>query len=408
MTPLTSAGLRLSGMAALLFSIATPALAQDPTTEPGRPTLMLGPIEVRPRIVFSNVGVDNNVFNEFEDPKSDFTATVSPDVELMVRPGPLRLSLSTGTDFVYFRTYDSERSTGRRFATRADFDFPVVKPFISYSAAHTSARSGGEVDLRARNHPRELAGGARLLLASGTWLRLSARRSTVDYDGGVLFRGVELAETLNSTTNTYNAAFGVAVTPLTTVSLTATMESARFERTALRDSRSFRIAPQITISPLGLLTGTASIGYRRFEGRDASMPSYSGLSANGSLGLVLVDRYRIESTFVRDVRYSYEESLPYYVQTAGRLSLATYLFGGIDVRVLGGRETMAYRAFLGGEEPGRDVLTTYGGGFGYRIGDQLYLVVTAENVDRVSARDVTREYGNNRIFATLSWGAFPR
>lgn len=398
---------RVFPAAAALAVSLLPSLAagQVVPVEPEPAAMTIGPVEVRPRIVFANVGVDNNVFNEFENPRSDVTATISPDLDLSIRPGPLRLSLLTGTDLVYFHRYDSERSTGRRFGARAELDLPFVKPFIAYSAARTSVRSGNEIDARARHHPRALSGGLRLILASRTSLLLTARRTTVAYDDGETFRGVALADTLNSTTRTYGGALAVALTPLTTVSLTASVEDTEFERAAARNSRSYRIAPEISISPLGLLTGAASVGYRRFEGEDPTLPSYAGLSATGSLGLVLLDRYRFETTFSRDVRHSYESALPYYVQSAGRGTIATYLFGGIDVRLLGGREVMDYRAFLGGDEPGRDVVTTYGGGVGYRLAADVRLVLTVEAAKRVSSRDVTREYQNDRIVATLSWGA---
>jgi hypothetical protein len=68
----------------LLPSVAT---GQVVPVEPETPAMTIGPVEVRPRIVFANVGVDNNVFNEFENPKSDFTATISPDLDLSIRPG---------------------------------------------------------------------------------------------------------------------------------------------------------------------------------------------------------------------------------------------------------------------------------------------------------------------------------
>jgi hypothetical protein len=390
---------------ALLFGLLPAAAgAQVAPPEPEPAMLTIGPVEIRPRIVFSNVGVDNNVFNEFENPKSDFTATISPDLDLAVRPGPLRLSLQTGTDVVYYHRYDTERSTARRFGGRAELDTPYVKPFIAYSAAHTSLRSGNEIDIRARHHPRALSGGIRLILASRTSLLVSARRATVEYDDEETFRGVRLADTLNATTRTYDGALAVEVTPLTTISLAATVEDTDFERAPERNSRSYRIAPTVTISPLGLLTGTASVGYRHFEGEGPLLPEWSGLSANGSVGLVVLDRYRFETTFTRDVRSSYETELPYYVQTAGRGSIATYLFGGVDVRVLGGREVMEYRAFVGGDEPGRDTVTTYGGGLGYRLTEQVRLVLTVERARRVSARELTREYTNDRIFATMSWG----
>lgn len=391
--------------AAVLFALLpATAAAQVTPPEPEPAMLTIGPVEVRPRLVFSNVGVDNNVFNEFENPKSDFTATFSPDLDLAVRPGPLRLSFQTGTDIVYYHRYDSERSTARRFGGRVELDTPYVKPFVTYSTAHTSLRSGSEIDVRARHHPRALAGGVRLILTSRTSLLLSARHATVEYDDEETFRGVRLADTLNATTRIYDGAVAVDVTPLTTISLTAAVEETEFDRSPIRNSRSYRIAPSITISPLGLLTGTASVGFRHFEGEDPLLPEWSGLSASGSLGLVALDRYRFETTFNRDVRSSYETALPYYVQTAGRGSIATYLFGGVDVRVLGGREVMEYRAFVGGDEPGRDTVTSVGGGLGYRLTEQARVVLTVERAKRISARDVTREYINDRIFVTMTWG----
>ena len=385
------------------------ALAQLPAAEDReRPTLLFGPVEVRPRLLVGNVGVDSNVFNEFEAPRRDFTATVAPDVEVAVNPWRLRLSALSGAEFVYFRKYASERSTNRTFGARAEADLNVLRPFVAYSASHTSQRLNEEIDVRARRHPRTVSGGTRVRLASTAALVLTAQRTVQTFDEAERFRGVELASTLNSTMTGYEGAFAMDVTPLTTLSLGVQHERTRFEAAPLRDSDSLRIAPSITISPLGLVTGTATVGYRRVTGRDARLPGYSGLSASGSLGMVLADRYRLETSFVRELRYSYETALPYYVQSGARLSAATYLFGGIDVRGSIGRDALAYRAFAGDTVPGRDQVTRFGAGVGVRVGERMQLVVTAERVRRSSQRDVRRGYDNDRVLAALNWGATTR
>lgn len=404
---------RRCAIALLVFAaqaLARPGVlhAQQPPGDPDRPTLLLGPVEVRPRLVFRNVGVDSNIFNEAENPKQDFTATIAPDLELAINPPRMRLSVLTSTEFVYFDKYKDERSANRSFGARAEADLNVLRPFLSFTVARTRARVNDEIDARAWHRPRTISGGTRIRVASKSSLVLTARRTTEEYDEAEVFRGVELARTLDSTTNGYDAAFAVDVTPLTTVSLNVLYERARFEQSPERDANAFRIAPAITISPLGLLTGTASVGYRRLNALDARMPDHSGLSASGSLGMVLADRYRFETSFLRDVRYSYETELPYYVQTGGRGTISTYLLGGFDVRILGGRETLRYRAFAGEDDPGPDRVSTYGGGVGYRIGDRMQIVVTAERVTRRSRRDTAREYANDRVLATLNWGASTR
>ncbi len=73
---------RRVGCAVLLALLpAVPVGAQGQVSDPEqRPTLLIGPVEVRPRLVLSNVGIDSNVFHESDNPRSDFTATFSPDV----------------------------------------------------------------------------------------------------------------------------------------------------------------------------------------------------------------------------------------------------------------------------------------------------------------------------------------
>jgi len=406
------AAMRRFGACALvvLAAEAAPALAQPPTETPAdeRPTMTIGPFELRPRFRLANIGVDSNVFNDWDAPKSDFTFTVAPDVEVGLEPGRVRMTYAAGTEFVYFKKYESERSTNHSFTASAEADLSLIRPFVSYLSAHTSARTGNEIDARARRYPRALSGGSRFLLASRTSLTLTARRAEEEYDDAEQFRGAPLAETLNNTTTAYEATFNVDLTPLTALSLGVARESTRFELTPRRDSHSLRIAPLLTFSPLGLLTGTASIGYRRFDGVDPSLPDYSGLTASGTLSVLLGGRFKVETAFARDVRYSYEETLPYYVQSGGRLSVAVGLVAGLDARVMAGRETMDYRAFDGEASAGTDRFLTYGGGFGYRVAPQLQFVLTAEYVERESATDITREYTNHRIFGALSWGVTSR
>jgi hypothetical protein len=402
------AAVRTLALLALLAAPARDARAQPPAPADDRPAIAVGPFELRPRFRLNNIGVDSNVFNDWEAPREDFTFTVAPDIELLLEPGRLRTTLAAGVEYVYFQEFESERSTNRSFSVGAEADFSRIRPFASYTAAHTSARTGNEIDARARRYPRSLSLGSRVLLASRTSVTLTGRWMDEEYDEEAQFRGTPLALTLNNTTTAIEGAVTVDLTPLTSLSLGIARESTRFDSASRRDSNSLRIAPLLTFSPLGLLNGTASVGYRRFEGLDASLPSYSGVTAAGTLAVLLASRYRVETAFTRDVRYSYEATLPYYVQTGARVSLTTDLFAGLDGRVMAGRETMAYRPFDGAPAPGDDRFLTYGGGFGFRLSPQVQVVVTAEYVERESAADVTRQYENHRIFAALNWGAATR
>lgn len=381
-----------------------PSAAQDPEE---RPTLKIGPLEFRPRLLFSNVGIDNNVFNEATEPKSDFTATVTPDLEVSMHPGRLRVAYTTGSEFVYFKKYKSERSVSRNFSGRADVDLTYIRPFASISAAHTSARPNSEIDVRARHSPRVYSAGTTVKIASRTSLVFTASRSSEEYAEGE-FRGVDLATVLDSKTTAYETALYIELTPLTTFGVGVLKEEQRFARSPIRDSDSLRVAPTLTISPLGLLTGTVSVGYRRFDGLDPSLPDYTGVIASGTLGILIDERYRIATAFTRDVRYSYEPANPYYIVTGGRATITAQTYGPLDVRLLGGHEKLAYRALAGVEPAGSDRQIIYGGGIGCRITGRVRLVIEAEASRRRSDRDPTREFKNHRIVGLLNWGALNR
>ncbi|MEO8076524.1 MAG: outer membrane beta-barrel protein [Acidobacteriota bacterium] len=390
------------GIAALITLAPVAATAQ---TDPATPTLTIGPLEFRPKLTLSNIGVDNNVFNSATDPKRDFTLTASPDLEVSMHPGRLFASYAARTDFNYFRTYKSERSVDRSIVARTEVDLGLLKPFVSLTSGHTSSRASSEIDVRARHHPRLYVGGTRIKLATRTAIVLSAYRAIETYDEGLNFRGVDLATSFDSRTTGYESALSLDLTPFTTFTLTAAREQQRFDHTPIRDSDSFRIAPSLTFSPLGLITGNASVGYRRLNGLDPTLPDYGGLVATGGVGMVIAGRYNVSTTFTRDVRYSYEESLPYYLLNAVRGTLAVQFVGPLDLRVTGGREGLSYRALTDGPKFGDDRQILYGGGAGYRLADRLRVVVEALAIRRTSERDAAREYQNNRIVATLNWGA---
>ncbi|HVL67935.1 MAG TPA: outer membrane beta-barrel protein [Vicinamibacterales bacterium] len=392
-------------LVAALICAPAAASAQAPSSGDERPSMTLGPFELRPRLLFNNIGVDNNVFNEREDPKRDWTFGAQPDLEITVRPGRAKIVWLSGTEFLYYHRYKSERSVNRSQSFSGELDLNFLRPFASYSSSHTSARPNMEIDVRARRHPRSYAFGTGLKIATRTTATFTVRNSREKYDEEIYFRGQELAETLNNRGRTYESSIGLQLTPLTTLSLVVGRDELRFDSEPLRNSNATRIAPTFNFSPLGLLSGALSVGYKRFEGVDASLPGYSGLAANGTLTALLGGRYRLETRLTRDVQYSYEETLPYYVMTGGRVTLATQVTNLVDLRATAGRDRLDYRAFGDGESRGADILEVYGGGVGLRIGERRRLVVQSEFTRRRSERSDEREFRNHRIFATLTWGA---
>ena len=62
----------------LLVGLASPARGQDVPTPEDAARFRFGPIRFTPVLNITNLGVDSNVFNEADDPKSDNTAVFGP------------------------------------------------------------------------------------------------------------------------------------------------------------------------------------------------------------------------------------------------------------------------------------------------------------------------------------------
>ena len=395
-------------IALLTIATAVSAAAQTtPPPDPDAPLIQAGPFGISPTVTLRDMGRDENVFNERDDPKSDFTFTLTPRAEIVFKPRALRIAYTAATEYVYYRDYASERSTNLSSAVRADLSLGWFLPYVLATGTNTRQRLNTEVDARARHRERVYGAGFGIRVGTRLTLGASGRTNRLRFDEGTTFRGEDLARSFDSDIDAIEGAAGLQLTPFTRVSLTVSREQQRFKVARERDSDSIRITPTFAFSPEAVLNGSIAIGYRRFKPRTNALPGYSGFVATATVGTTLWNRHRVETVFGRDIRYSYETDTPYYLATGGTVTVTTQLVGPFDVRVTGTRHLMAYRASQDvrlDERPGDDTMTSYGGGVGYRLRQQLRAGFNAEWTRRDSQLSLDREYRNRRFFASLTWG----
>lgn len=394
-------------LACVTVASALPASAQITTPPPDVPVIQAGPLGISPTIMLRDIGRDENVFNERDDPKSDFTFTLVPRAEVVFKPRNLRLAYTAATEYVYYREYKSERATNLSSAVRADVTLGWFTPYVLATGTNTRQRLNEEIDLRARHRERVYGAGFGIKVGTRLTLGASGRTTRLRFDEATTFRGEDLARSFDSDLQAIEGSAGLQLTPFTQVSLVVSREQQRFEIARERDSDSLRVTPTFHFSPEAVLNGSLAVGYRRFEPRTSTLPAYSGFVATATIGTTLFNRHRVETVFGRDIRYSYERDTPYYLATGGTVTVTSQLVGPFDVRLTGTRQLLAYRASrdtLLAARPGDDTVTGYGGGFGYRIRERLRIGLNAEWLGRDSQLSPDREYRNRRIFASLTWG----
>jgi hypothetical protein len=401
---------RIIRLVPLVFLLSAGTVLAQPSsqTQPPDPveqaTLHLGPLGLNPAIVIRDVGPDNNVFNDPTNPKSDFTATVTPRLEVLTHPGPLKVSWTTTTDYVYYQTYASERGTNFGNSLRLDFDFGAFQPFVNAGFANTRDRFNREIDARARHRDEQYGAGIRVQLFEALFATAGARHSKTDFDQSAEFRGQNLASTLDRSNDTIEDGAGTAITPLTSLAVNVSRERERFVFSPERNSQTLRIMPTVTFSPLAVLTGTASFGYRRFSTDSALVPDYRGFVSTVTLSSTVRERHHLEMTFARDLQYSYEQDVAEYVETGLTVGWNWQIAGPIDSRLYGGRSRLHYRSPNLTDGKTDDIAHNYGFSVGWRLKEHLRAGVNGDWRGRDSERSVDRTYDNRRIYATLTWG----
>lgn len=371
--------------------------------------IRMGSLGINPTFLVHDIGRDDNVFNDSVDPKSDFTFTLSPKAEVLFRPQFVHLDYVAASDYVYYQTYASQRSTNVSSSIRAEFELGRLQPFVTLDGAVSSNRLNEEVDARARHHQTTYGTGVAAKIATRTSVTVGVRRSDLTYDAGSTFRGTDLGTALDDRLEGVDVSGTVELTPFTKASVTVTREEQRFTFTPDRDANLFRIAPTLSFGAQAILRGTASVGYGRLSPISSTLPPWSGVTALVTLGTTVLGRYDLEGTLSREPQYSYDLVTPYYILTGGTLTVTVAIIGPFDVKATGTEQVMSYRSEATGavvpNTIGSDTYESYGGGVGYKIRDRVRLGMNADWSNRASELSLDRTYHNRRIYASLTWGA---
>ncbi len=392
---------------ALLCSvcIARPASAQGaPAVDPRKDArLRLGPFYVTPAFQLRDVGLDTNVFNTSVDPKSAFTATIAPRADVWV-PFARRalLTTSAGVGYVYYSQYAQARSIDPDVLVRGDVYVRQATFYAEDRYLKTRERNQ-EIDALARRTENAATAGAIVRIGARFSADVAAYDRAVQYEDAPFF-GTNLRQTLNRTEQGVRLTLRHKVTSLTTLTVRAEAQRARFEFSPVRDADGLRLAPGFEFSPKALINGSAEVGIRRFAGRDPSLPDFTGLVAKTSLTYTLLEATQFGVTWDRDAIYSFEPLWPYAVVNTVSGRVRRQIAGRVDGIVSAQRATYDFRSFStdAGAPARKDVTLSYSADIGYRLSRtaRVGLVVTTWNRESTA---ILRGYRDTRVGMSVSY-----
>ena len=393
----------------LAFGFPAAAAAQsDGAPDPAKVRVRIGALWMNPSIGLTNLGVDDNVFNESEDqqPKSDFTLTFTPRTDLWVRMGRSWLSGTIDEQLVWYQKYSSERSTNSRFLVGWRIPANVFNVNLGASYANTKERPGYEIDLRAPQSNVGLQAGIEGKVASKSFIGVRVQRQAVDFDDEATFANRLLRDELNHDTTSVTLTLRQQLTPLTSVELNGMRSTDQFEFSPLRDSTSTSFNGLVTFDPLALIRGTASFGIRDFTPDSPDIPAYTGGTMSVDLAYTLLGATRFAVRAIRDIQYSFDVTQPYYLQTGIEFSVTQQIYGPVDVVGRLNEQRLAYRDRSGVPQiaPNRtDSIHSFGGGAGYRFGPDLRLGFNIDSMRRESVIEL-RTYKGLKYGTALTYG----
>lgn len=379
---------RLSLLAAVLFALAVPASAQtSPEGMPVKARFRIGRVNLNPTIALTNAGVDDNVFNtaDVNDPKSDFTMTVTPHADAWFQVGRAWVTSTVREDLVYYQAFADQRSVNQFYRGTAALPFNRLTVSMAADYLNTRDRPGFEIDARMRHTEVGVRGGVEYRAFGKTFVAATMERADVAYDTDSLYLGSNLRVELNRTMTSAGVSVRHQLTPVTSVGLLVGREQDRFEFSPTRDSDSTRIAGTMTFS--ARIRGSASLGYRNFQPLASDVQAYKGATASVDMTVAPFGSTRIGFRATHDLQYSYDILQPYYLETGTGLSLTQGIAGPLDVMVRGQMRVLSYRGRIGRvlEHPDRtDSVNWFGGGIGYRVGRDMRIGFNVDKQTRTS------------------------
>jgi hypothetical protein len=389
--------------ASLLFASAAHAqgtlTGALPDAIPTDVAVRLGSFSLTPILTVQQLGYDNNVFDEPNNPKKDFVAALTPTVRAYLDGAHVQLVSEVAGDFVYYQKYASERSIARRAKGRMDLMLGHLKPSVAAGYLQTRERPTHEIDLRARRSQRELSASVAYEFSPGADLSATVSRIAHDYAEGQVFRGADLNVALTRGEEAAGVRFRMPLTPLTSFLVETSLSRDRFDHDSRRNTDSRRLLAGLQFGEEAVIRGRARVGYRDFRPVDPTVHPFRGLTADAGLAVVIASVTQVEVRVQRDVEYSFDGLQAYYVGSGGAVTATHRLFGPLDIQARYDATRLQYgqREGIGDR---RDSLQSYGGGFGYTLKDRTRIGINYEYARRRSTLPEAR-YKRPRLF--VSW-----
>jgi hypothetical protein len=394
--------------AILILLFASTARGQVPREpDPSSVRVRVGPLWLNPTLSLTNAGIDTNIFNDAEadQPKRDFTLTVTPQADVWLRMGRTWVMGNIKEDIVWYNKYASERAANTAYTLNWLVPLTRIAFVVGGNMLDTNERPGFEIDSRSDRKERSLNGAFEIRALPRTLFGARGELRKFEFAENAVFLGTNLHSELTRTLTAASLTIRHELTPLTSVTVDVGRQQERFDFSPLRDTDSTQVNVGLRFDAFALINGFAQVGFRDYSPLSSDLPRYTGSIASVNLSYVALGSTRLGVVIGRDIQHSFDFNHPYYLQTGITASIGQQIYGPLDVQGRIGHQLLAYRERAGSVAvlDRQDKVRSYGAGIGYRLGRDLRLGFNVDQQRRESLID-ERRYDGLRYGMAVTYG----
>ena len=292
----------------------------------------IGPFRIYPRILFRDIGYDDNVYRKREEdgPISDYTATISPEIRVyLLFRNWLILSFSENPEYVYFVKEQRERSFNNSYSPSVKLI--VFNRFVlsgNYRYRRGRRRATSEFDVRADYKNKNYNVSFFYETARETSFGFSGHFRKISYEDIVLpEEDIYLARALNRKEIEGNFEFYYKIFSESFFFINGGYTEYIFEsdETQWRNSYSYQIYSGIVFPIFGRIRGNLSLGYKTLIPKRIMKQGFSGIVGNTRLDF-RISRFALRFQYIRDARFSFWTNNIFFLEDMYGAGISFYLF----------------------------------------------------------------------------------
>jgi len=310
----------------------------DPIDEAIEGLANLGPVYFRPRIRLKDVGYDNNLYNEEDEPEGSFTATVTPGIDFFLPMGKRQLiSATEDLDLVFYAKDPPGIYLNNDASLGYDLYLKRIHLALGDRFVTRLQRPNDEIDARVRRNNNLLSGELNLDVSPRVIVGLTHDSDRIRYDDeDVEEPGApdSIAQILDRTERRNGLLLRYDALPRTSFLARVRHTDYDFkDPESTRESSEMRYLVGAEFDPTGIINGELELGYSAFTADLAPEQDYSGFVGMARVTWRTRPWLHIKVSAERDRQFSTYATNLFYLRRnlEGRISLRVAGAGWLDL-----------------------------------------------------------------------------